>query len=116
MASLNWIASADRLRPAALTVQAQALPPNDQGRLLWDGFYNRENVPSVDLSTLTSLDYRPTADRREWNAPGRRVPIVTPNTRTVSMVPIEANFAIDEKELQRLGEQAKGNEQILQDA
>jgi hypothetical protein len=115
MASLNWIATADRLQPAALTVQAQALPLNDDNRLLWDTFYTRENVESVDLESMTSLDYRPTADRREWNAPGRRVPIITPSTRKISMIPIEANFRIDEHEMQRLGERAAGNDQILQD-
>lgn len=116
MASLNWIATADRLQPTLLTVQAQALPPNDQGRLLWDTFFTRENVDSVDLESLTTLDYRPTASRREWNAPGRRVPIVTPTTRKLSMIPIEANFAIDEKEMQRLAERADGNEARLQEA
>jgi hypothetical protein len=115
MAYFSWLAAADRLQPAALTVQAQALPPDDLGRLLWDEFYNRDPVPSVDLSGLTALDYRPTADRREWNAPGRRVPILTPGTQQISMVPIEANFVIDEKEMQRLFERAVGNEQIVRD-
>jgi hypothetical protein len=116
MASLNWIATAERLQPALLTVQAQQLAPNDQGNLLWDVFFTRQDVDSVDLDTLTSLDYRPTADRREWNAPGRRIPILTPDTRKVSMVPIEANFVIDEKEMQKLGERVQGNAQLLQEA
>jgi hypothetical protein len=96
-------------------VLAQALPPNDMGKLLWDAFYTRQNVDSVDLSTLAALDYRPTADRREWDGNGRRVPIVTPATKQVSMVPIEANFAIGEKEMQRLMERAAGNETIFRD-
>jgi hypothetical protein len=64
---------------------------------------------------MTTIDYRPTADRREWNAPGRRVPIITPTTRKISMIPIEANFRIEEAEMQRLAERANGNEELLQD-
>jgi hypothetical protein len=115
MASLSWVSGVRTLQPAALTVLAQALPPNDRGMLLWDGFYTRQNVDSVDLSTLAAIDYRPTADRREWNGNGRRVPIVTPATKQVSMVPIEANFAVDEKEMQKLMERAAGNEAIFRD-
>lgn len=115
MAELNWIATELALQPAALTVQAQRLPPNDPDELWWDQFFTSDDVPSVDLSTLQTIDYRPTADRRAWNAPGRRIPLKTPDTAKVSMVPIEANFAIDEYELQKLGETAQGNAAILRE-
>lgn len=112
-ATLNWITAVDRFQPAALTVQAQALPPNDQGKLLWDAYFSREDVNSVDLDVLTTIDYRPTSDRREWNAPGRRIPVVTPSTKRISMVPIESNFAIDEYEMQRLMANNGGNEDTI---
>jgi hypothetical protein len=115
MGMLSWIAEQDRLSPAALTVQAQTVSPNDDAALIWDTFYNRQPVPSVDLNSLTTLDYRPAADRREWNGQGRRIPIITPDTKKVSMVPIEANFAIDELEMQRLFERAAQNQQIFRD-
>lgn len=115
MALLNWIAVADALSPAALTVQAQALPPNDRGELWWDTFFTSEDVPSIDLSVMSSIDYRPSADRRAWNAPGRRIPLKTPDTSKVSMVPIEANFAIDEEEMQRLAAAAAGNQALVRE-
>lgn len=115
MPSLNWIATEDLLSPAALTVRAQTVPPNDMGKLLWDIFFPRVDVPSVDLKDVTTVDYRPTADRREWNADGRRIPMVVPTTRAVSIVPIEANDRVDEKEMQRLEEMSGGNEQIVRD-
>jgi hypothetical protein len=92
--------------PWELTVLAQALPRYDEGDLLWDEFYVRQDVESVELLNVTTLDYRPTADRREWNARGRRVPAKTPARRQVSIVPIEANDKIDEKAMQHMMERS----------
>ncbi|HSH45055.1 MAG TPA: hypothetical protein VK966_04325, partial [Longimicrobiales bacterium] len=101
----TWIAQEEDLSAAALTVRAQAVSPNDNGQLLWDVFFPRSNVDSVKLSELTSLDWRPVADRREWNAPGRLIPMLTPTGRTLVMVPIESYFQIGEEEMQKLVEQ-----------
>jgi hypothetical protein len=96
--------------PLELTILAQALPRYDTGEeLLWDTFLPRADVDSVDLQTVTTLDYRPAADRREWNARGRRIPLVAPTRRQVTIVPIEANDKIDEKQMQTLSEGARGN-------
>jgi hypothetical protein len=115
MAVLNWLATEDLLSPAEMTVRAQTISPNDEGNLLWDLFFPRENVSSVELHDVTTLDYRPTADRREWNADGRLIPMVRPTRRNVSIVPIEARDHIDEKEMQRLAEGASGNAAIIRD-
>lgn len=111
----EWLALLLNLSPAALTVRAQALSPNDMGRLLWDLFFPRRNVDSVDLADVLTLDDRPAADRREWNGPGRLIPIVTPTTRDISMVPIEAYDKISEKEMQHLMERFVGNAQLIAD-
>lgn len=113
MSTFDWIGQVERLSPAALTVRAQALPVNDQGQLLWDAFMPRENVPSIDLSDVMTTDYRPTADRREWNAPGRYIPPVIPTTRRIEMVPIEAYDKIEERELQKLAEGTFGNTETV---
>lgn len=112
--SQNWLAAEDALTGRALlTVQAQAVPPNDTGTLLWDEFFPREDVDSIDLDSVTTVDYRPTADRREWNAEGRLIPNPVPSRRKVSIVPIEARDKIGEKEMQRLNEQVQGNQDRL---
>lgn len=100
----TWLAQEANLSSAALTVRAQTISPNDQGTLLWDIFFPRANVDSVKLSEITTLNWRPTADRREWNAPGRLIPMLTPSTREMTMVPIEAYFQIAEEEMQKLVE------------
>lgn len=117
MPDFSWIQTEDRLSPAALTVQAQAVTPvNDTGQpLLWDAFFPRQDVDSVDLRELTPADYRPAADRREWNARGRLIPILTPSQRDMRIVPIEAYSAIGEYEMQRLGQRADGNVQRLRE-
>lgn len=115
MATFGWIGAVEALSPAALTVRAQALSPNDNGRLLWDVFFPRRDVDSVDLRDVTSLDRRPAADRREWNGRGRLIPMLTPAMRLLSMVPIEAYDKIEEYEMQKLRERAiGGNAQQLE--
>lgn len=113
MSSFAWTETIDDLSPAALTVRAQTISPNDDGQLKWDTFFPRQNVDSVDLRDVTTLDYRPASDRREWNQRGRLIPIKTPTRREVSIVPIEGNYLWGEKELQKLNEQARGNAAIV---
>jgi hypothetical protein len=113
MSTFAWTETIDELSPAALTVRAQTISPNDNGRLKWDGFFPRRNVDSVDLDDVTTLDYRPASDRREWNQRGRLIPIKTPTTRKVSIVPIEGNYLWGEYELQKLNERALGNAALI---
>ncbi len=113
MAIVNWLGQEAALSAAAMTVRAQAASPTDQDRLTWDQLFPRVNVDSVDLTNIFVTDYRPTADRREWDARGRRIPLVTPSTRPVSIVPIESNFQIGELEMQRLEERAFGNRDVF---
>lgn len=109
----NWISAIESLTPPALTVVAQAVSPTDQGRLYWNGFFPRQNVESVNLADVTTLDDRPVADRREWNQRGRHVPPRTPARREVSIVPIEAYDKLGEYEMQRLNERFDANEQKM---
>lgn len=109
----NWISSIEDLTPPALTVVAQAVSPTDQGRLYWSGFFPRQNVESVNLADVTTLDDRPVADRREWNQRGRHVPPRTPARREVSIVPIEAYDKLGEYEMQRLNERFDANQQKM---
>lgn len=109
----QWFQEIDELSPPALTVRAQAVSPTDRGRLYWSGFFPRQNVDSVSLQDVTTLDDRPTADRREWNQRGRHVPPRTPARRAVNIVPIEAYDKIGEYEMQRLGERFSGNAQQM---
>lgn len=116
MSDFAWLAEEDELSPAALTVRAQTISPNDQDRLRWDVFFPRRNVDSTKLSEITTLDFRPVADRREWNQRGRYVPLQTPPRRDLEMVPIEAYFKVEEQELQTLAERTLStNERAFRD-
>lgn len=99
------------LTSAELTVRAQAVNPNDNGRLLWDIFFPRENVDSVKVENI--LDFvakRFVGDRREWNARGRQIPLQTPGAEMIEMVPIETYFEMGEREMQELEERTGGVE------
>lgn len=109
----NWINSEALLTNAALTVRAQAQAANDLGLINSPIFFPRANADSVKLSAITTLDARPVADRREWNAPGRQIPLRVPAFRDVEMLPVESFFDIKEQELQRLMEGAAGNEAVF---
>lgn len=108
-----WIEQERDLSPAALTVRAQAISPNDTGRLLWDAFFPRRDVNSVRLRSITTLDFRPAADRREWGQRGRLIPLRTPNVDELEMVPIESYFTLGERELQELEERTLGNQALF---
>lgn len=114
MATFSWLAEIEKLQPPVLTVRAQTLSPNDNGRLIWDQFFPRQDVDSVDLNDMTALDDRLAADRREWNAQGRFIPLLTPEQRLLSIVPIEAYDKIDEREMQKLMEGSFGNASVVE--
>jgi hypothetical protein len=114
MADFSWLAKMDDLSPAGLTVRAQSLSPNDMGRLRWDIFFPRVDVDSVNLQDIVTIDERPVADRREWNGPGRYIPLLTPDQRKMSIIPVEAYDKIGEYEMQRINEGAFGNQVIFQ--
>ncbi|HRH45812.1 MAG TPA: hypothetical protein PKY82_29490, partial [Pyrinomonadaceae bacterium] len=113
MSSFDWTEKIEAVSPAALTVLAQAVSPNDNGKLKWDVFFPRTNVDSVDLEDVTTIDYRPVSDRREWNQRGRLIPTKAPDKRKVSIVPVEGYFHWGEKELQKLKERVMGNADLL---
>lgn len=99
----------DELSPGPLTVVAQTISPNNQGELKWDLFFPRRNVDSVDLREVTTIDFRPVSDRREWNSPGRLIHDITPDFRNLSIVPVESYFKWNEYEMQKLRERADAN-------
>lgn len=109
MAVFSWIGQELALTAAALTVRVQTLSPNDNGKLIYDAFFPRRDVDSVKLRYITNLDYRPVADRREWNARGRYIPLQLPKLSDIEMVPIEAYFKLEEREIQELTERTFGN-------
>ena len=103
----------EELSPPSLTVVAQTISPNDSGRLRWSTFFPRQDVDSVDLREITTIDYRPTSDRREWNSRGRLIPDKTPPTRELSIIPVEGYYKWNEYEMQKLAERAAANSEVI---
>lgn len=113
MTDFSWIARVRELSPAALTVRAQAISPSDTDRLLWDAFFPRANVRSTRVRDITTVDFRPVADRREWNARGRYIPRLTPGQREINILPVESYDKIEEQEMQELMESTQGNAEVV---
>lgn len=109
----TWMAEELELTPIALTVRAQTIDPTDNGRLLWDGFMPRRDVDQTKLASISNLNVRITADRREWNQRGRYVPLITPERRELEWVPIESYFKLEEKELNDILNEVRGNQALF---
>ena len=113
MSDWTWMEAAEDLTSVALTVRAQAVDPTDQGRLLWDQFMPRRNVDQTKLGSLTSQDIRIVSDRREWNTRGRYIPLYTPPTKELEWIPIEGYFKMEEKEINDILNEVRGNEALF---
>lgn len=103
----------EELSPASLTVVAQTISAQNTGRLRWPIFFPRQNVDSIDLKEVTTIDFRPVSDRREWNSRGRLIPDITPPIRELSLIPVESYYKWDEREIQKLAEGSLGNSAII---
>jgi hypothetical protein len=114
MAYFSWLEQMRNLSSVALTVRAQTISPNDQGRLLWDAFFPVRDIDSTKLSDILTTDWRPVADRREWNLRGRHIPLVTPPRLDVEFTPIESYFKVEEKEINDLMNRFAGNQTLFQ--
>jgi hypothetical protein len=101
------------LSEAALTVMAQTIDPTDTGQLRWSIFFPRQDVDSVDLDEVTTLDFRPVSGRRAWNSPGRLIPNKTPDLRHITIEPVEGYYKWNEYEMQKMNERARGNAAII---
>lgn len=110
---LSWLEAELGLTSAALTVRAQTISPNDNGRLRWPVVMPRVEIPSVDIQTITQMDFRPVGERRDWNARGRTVHIPTPKRGELSLIPIETTHRIEEYEMQKLAERTLGNQDLF---
>lgn len=113
MPAWDWLTKSKTLSAAALTVRAQTLPPDDNGELLYPLFFEKAAVNSMDAQEIVTLDTRPVASRREWNAPERRLNLELPETRDLEFVPIGADHLIGEKEIDALQNRVDGNEQAF---
>lgn len=98
---LNGIAA---LTPANLTIEQAARLAENPLDLRYRAIFPRKDAPSIKMSSISTVDFRPVGGRREWNAQPRIVPEKIGPQREFSIVPIEFSHPIDELALQLLGE------------
>lgn len=103
----------EELSPASLTVVAQTISRENTGRLRWPLFFPRRDVDSIDLKEVTTTDFRPVSDRREWNSRGRLISDVPPPTRELSLIPVEGYYKWDEYEINKMSAIAGANSEII---
>jgi hypothetical protein len=113
---LSWVDREAALSAAALTVRAQAIDPREIPEFFYTDYFTPQPVPSVTLSSLTTLAYHPTADRREWDARGRQINARTGDLRVLTMTPVESWFNYTELEIQKLSESVAGQQAAFRDS
>jgi hypothetical protein len=96
------------LSPANLTIRERARLELNPNELRWRSIFPRVEAPSIKLSDLETVDLRFAGGRREWNAPGREIPVVLGPARDFEMVPINPTHHFDERALQHMRERAGG--------
>jgi len=107
----NWLDQIAALTPANLTIKEQARLAENPLDLRYRVIFPRVPAPSVKLSSISTVDFRPTGGRREWNAQGREIPEKVGPSRDFEMVPINPTHHIDERMMQLLGE--SGIEELI---
>ncbi len=110
---VSYLNSVEGLRAVDRTISAQLVTPNDAGNLVYPTFFPPLDVPSVKLGEIVIGNFRPVASRREWNGPGRLIPVRTPGTRDIEIIPVESYFTLGEREIQTLVEQTDNNEALI---
>ncbi len=99
-----------------LTVLSQAIGVDEvdpAGNFMFPQYFPFVDAGSIDIEQLFTLDYRPVATRRAWDAHGKEIPMKFPQLRGLTMVPLEARHGIGEEMLHRITEMAQGNQAIF---
>lgn len=110
---VNYLNSVEGLRAIDRTVSAQMVTPGDAGDMTYQTFFPRQDVRSVKIGDITIGNFRPVASRREWNGPGRIIPLRTPTVRDTEIIPVESYFTLGEREMQTLVEQTDNNQDLI---
>ena len=71
---------------------------------VWQQFFPPVSVNSIKINEMRVPDNRFVADRREFDADGRKIPVRTPTRVDMEMIPISTYFDYGERDLQLLGE------------
>ncbi len=100
----NWLDTLPELSLRNLTVREAARLADNPLDLRYRSIFPRTPTESIDISEITTVDFRPVGGRRDWNAQAREVPEKFGPTRKWSMIPINYSKHIDELMLQKFGE------------
>lgn len=96
----QWLDKIDSLTAKNLTIREATRLAENPLDLRYRAIFPRVPTDSVKLSEISTIDFRPTGGRREWNAQGREIPEKLGPVREFQMVPINPTHHIDERMMQ----------------
>lgn len=100
----DFLNQLDELSDQNLTIREQVRTAENPLDLRYRAIFPRTPAPSIKLSEITTVDFRPNAGRREWNAQPREIPEKLGPSREFELVPLGASHHIDERAMHKLQE------------
>ncbi len=100
----DFLHAIEELSDQNLTIREQARTAENPLDLRYRAIFPRTPAPSIKLSEITTVDFRPNGGRRDWNAQGREIPEKLGPSREFEIVPINPTHHIDERAMHKLSE------------
>lgn len=111
----DLLAQTESLRSDNLSIREATRLAENPNDLRWRALAPKVPADSIEVNTLTTVEFRPNGGRREWNAQGRKLTEKVGPQRGYEMVPINPEFEFDERKLQKLRERSEPQKRILLD-
>lgn len=110
----DFLGKVAALTPTNLTIREQARLAQNPNETRWRSHAPTVDADSTDLSQIETVDFRPAADYRAWNAQGREIHEVLGPRLQYSIKPMTATHHIDEERLQKLASPAPEMRQLIE--
>jgi hypothetical protein len=110
----DFLAKVESLTLTNLTIREQARLAQNPNETRWKSHAPTRDVDSVDLNEIETIDFRPVADYRSWNAQGREIHEKLGPRFSFSMKPMTATHHIDEERMQKLASPAPEMRQLIE--
>lgn len=111
--AFDWLARVAALTPENLTIREQARLAENPLSLRWQAIFPRIEAPSIRISEIQGVDFRPNGGRRDWNADGQELPERFGPAREWEMVPINPTKHLNERYMQLLRERAGRVDELI---
>jgi hypothetical protein len=102
----DMLGKVEALTPTNLTIREQARLAQNPNETRWRSHAPTVDADDINISSIETVDFRPAADYRAWNADGREIHEQLGPRLDYEIKPMTATHHIDERRLQKLASPA----------